>query len=396
MTKPTRSFYEFFAGGGMARIALEQCGGWRCALANDIDAHKCATYRDNFGDTDLIEGDVASLKLRDLPGRADLAWASFPCQDLSLAGGRRGMDAARSGAFWPFWRLMEGLGAEGRAPRAIVIENVSGLLTSGDGKDFTALCDAVASAGYRFSAHIIDAAAFLPQSRPRLFVIAWRGPAPVQEGDLWSSPRLERALAALPSAPAAALSRLRLPAPPVANTDLAALLEKDPADVGWAPQAKVAQLCAMMSVRQRAKLDAAVDRARRDGVRQVGAAFRRMRPDGQGGAVQRLEARWDVAGCLRTPAGGSSRQSLLIAEPDGAVRARLISGREAARLMGVPNDYRLPNSHSRAIKVAGDGVAVPVARFIAEHALSPILARLDHAKAPTSRARGLEAAAASA
>lgn len=396
MRNATRTFYEFFAGGGMARIALTQSGGWRCAFANDIDAAKCATYRDNFGDADLVEGDVAILSTNDLPGRADLAWASFPCQDLSLAGGRGGMDAARSGAFWPFWRLMQDLAAEGRAPRTIVVENVPGLLTSGGRQDFSSLCDAIAGAGYRFSAHIIDAACFLPQSRPRLFVIAWRGTAPETDGELWSSPRLESALSALPASTAGALNRLRLPAAMARNVDLSSVLEDDPPDVAWADQAKVTRLIEMMSDRQHARLQTAIAKARSTSVRQVGAAFRRMRPDADGGSVQRLEARWDVAGCLRTPAGGSSRQTLLIAEPDGALRSRLISGREAARLMGLPDSYRLPKSHSRAIKVAGDGVAVPVARFIADHALSPILEHQDRAKSPASLERGLEAAAASA
>ena len=82
-----KSFLEFFAGGGMARIGLG--AGWRCLLANDFDAMKCAAYRENFGDDDLLEADIASLGLKDLPkARADLAWGSFPCQDLSLAGAR--------------------------------------------------------------------------------------------------------------------------------------------------------------------------------------------------------------------------------------------------------------------------------------------------------------------
>ena len=80
--KPT--FYEFFAGGGMVRAGLG--GGWTCLFGNDFDAKKAASYRANWGSDELCIGDVASLKAADLPGRADLAWASFPCQDLSLAG----------------------------------------------------------------------------------------------------------------------------------------------------------------------------------------------------------------------------------------------------------------------------------------------------------------------
>ena len=104
-------FYEFFAGGGMARTGLAQ--GWRCLFANDVDEKKAAAYQANFSDaSELTVCDVALLRVDDLPGVADLAWASFPCQDLSLAGQRGGLDAERSGAFWPFWRLMMRLRAK--------------------------------------------------------------------------------------------------------------------------------------------------------------------------------------------------------------------------------------------------------------------------------------------
>jgi DNA (cytosine-5)-methyltransferase 1 len=53
---------------------------------------------------------VGSLTTKDVPAEAaDMAWASFPCQDLSLAGGGAGLKGERSGTFWPFWNLMKGL-----------------------------------------------------------------------------------------------------------------------------------------------------------------------------------------------------------------------------------------------------------------------------------------------
>ena len=105
-----------------------------------------------------------------LPGRADLAWASSPCQDFSLAGGRAGLAGGRSSAFFGFWRLIEALAGEGRAPSLIVIENVSGLLTSHGGRDFAALGEALASQGYGFGALEVDAAAFLISSPAQLRV----------------------------------------------------------------------------------------------------------------------------------------------------------------------------------------------------------------------------------
>ncbi len=83
------SFYEFFAGAGMARAGLGD--RWRCLFANDFDRKKAATYALNWGVDNLVCGDVREVTTADLTGVADLVWASFPCQDLSLAGsaGRR-------------------------------------------------------------------------------------------------------------------------------------------------------------------------------------------------------------------------------------------------------------------------------------------------------------------
>jgi DNA (cytosine-5)-methyltransferase 1 len=115
---------------------------------------------------------VGSLTTKDIPGSAHLAWASFPCQDLSLAGGGAGLKGDRSGTFWPFWTLMKGLIEDKRAPRLIVLENVCGALTSHDGKDFATICGGFQQAGYAVGAMVVDAALFVPQSRPRLFIVA--------------------------------------------------------------------------------------------------------------------------------------------------------------------------------------------------------------------------------
>ena len=391
----SRTFYEFFAGGGMARIGLGP--GWRCLVANDSDPAKCAAYRANFGGEELIERDVAALAAADLPGRADLAWASFPCQDLSLAGARRGMELGartRSGVFWAFWFLIERLAAEGRAPRAIVIENVVGLASSAGGADFAALCEALAGAGYRFDAHVLDAAAFVPQSRPRLFLTAWRGPAPAalraDAADLAARPKaLRRALARLDEGGAAAHLPLRLPAPPPRNVHLEDVIEAAPPRAAWKSRAETAALLRMMTQANLARVEAAQARARDTGRAVAGGLFRRMRPDGRGGTVQRAEVRFDIAGCLRTPAGGSSRQILVIAEPDGRVRMRLFTGRETARLMGLPDDYRLPERATAALELTGDGVAAPAARWIARALVEPLLDAADAARAPAAPAPAL-------
>ena len=364
MTQPL-TFHEFFAGGGMARLGLG--GGWQCAFANDFDPVKAATYRANFADAadHFHQGDVWKLSPTDLPGRADLAWASSPCQDFSLAGSRAGLTGERSSAFFGFWRLMEALDDDRRAPRLIVIENVTGLLTSNGGADFAALGAALGTRGYRFGALEIDAATVLPQSRPRVFVVASREVPSNLTGESTFHTRAVRvAHTGLPDAVAAHWVWWRLAAPPARNTDLAALLEPDEA-VTWHSAEKTRHLVELMTPLHRARLGASSGRT-------VGAVFRRTRVE-NGHSTQRAEVRFDgLAGCLRTPRGGSSRQAIIVVE-DGAIRSRLLTPREAARLMGLPDSYRLPTTSTAALHVAGDGVAVPVVRWLARELLEPLL-----------------------
>jgi DNA (cytosine-5)-methyltransferase 1 len=376
-----RTYLEFFAGGGMARAGLGE--SWRCLFANDFDQMKVQTYEANWGAGDIKHADVASLTLSDLPPHAvDLAWASFPCQDLSLAGSYRGLGrerdkvATRSGTFWPFWKLIRGLAQDGRAPRAIVLENVYGCLTSHEGKDFAALASALTELGYRFGTAVIDAAHFVPQSRPRVFFIAFRGDQPIPACLIAEGPQASWHPAALIEAYAGVASTAkrnwiwwRISPPSARNSTFADLIEDAPTAVKWHTAAHTNYILSLMSPLNRKKVADAIASRRRV----VGAVYRRTRPDENGIKRQRAEVRFDdVAGCLRTPAGGSSRQIILVVEGN-TLRSRLLSPREAARLMGLDDDYRLPERYNHAYHVCGDGVCVPVVRHIAEHVLEPAL-----------------------
>ncbi|SOD42779.1 DNA cytosine methyltransferase [Nitrosovibrio sp. Nv4] len=368
------TFYEFFAGGGMVRAGLGR--NWRCLFANDVDLKKGATYTANWGVKHLHIGDVAKLGIGNLPAQADLAWASFPCQDLSLAGAGAGLEGDRSGTFWPFWDLMRQLGKEGRAPRMVVLENVCGALTSHGGKDFAAISSALTGSGYRFGAVIIDAVNFLPHSRPRLFIIgvAPENPIPKEltsEGPTqpWHTDGLMQAYGALSGRAKAKWIWWQFPQPLPRSQNFVDIIEDKPKGVKWHTAAETKQLLAMMSAVNIAK----VKKAQQNGGRVIGAVYKRTRTNDAGEKVQRAEVRFDdVAGCLRTPAGGSSRQSILVIEGK-KVRSRLLSPREAARLMGLPDDYILPQKYNEAYHIAGDGVAVPVVRFLAANLLERLL-----------------------
>ena len=369
------SFYEFFAGGGMVRAGLGE--GWTCLFANDFDARKGLAYQANWGTGgELTVGDVRGLDVGAMPGAPDLVWGSFPCQDLSLAGAGAGLDGERSGAFHAFMGVVRALGDEGRGPRLVAVENVCGTLTSHGGKDFEAICRAFAATGYRYGALVINAELFVPQSRPRLFVIGVRdgvevpaellSPEPVEP---FHTRAVRKAVAGLPDDVRDRLLWWNPPTPGRRQTTFADLIEDAPTGVVWHNQAETKRLLDLMSPVNAAKVEA----ARRAGRRMVGGVYRRTRVDEAGNKVQRAEVRFDdVAGCLRTPAGGSSRQILLVV--DGPrVRSRLISARETARLMGLPDDYVLPRNYNDAYHLTGDGVAAPVVRHLARHVFEPLL-----------------------
>lgn len=365
-----RTYYEFFAGGGMARAGLGE--GWRCLFANDFDRKKGATYSRNWGDNEIIVDDIRNIGSADLPGIPDLVWGSFPCQDLSLAGGGAGLRGDRSGTFWPFIAQLRELREEGRAPTIVAVENVVGTLTSHKGADFTAICEALNNLGYRYGAIVVDAALFLPQSRPRLFVIGVREDVHVPlaaEGPSvpWHTTALRRAYSELPEPLQASWIWWNMPTPPKREMRFADLVEDRPRSVQWHTKAETKALLSMMSDINLAK----VKTAQNSGVPMVGGVYKRTRFH-QGIKVQRAEVRFDdVAGCLRTPAGGSSRQLILVVEGE-RIRSRLISTRETARLMGLPDSYELPDAYNEAYHLTGDGVAVPVVRHIAEHILEPV------------------------
>lgn len=367
-----RTFYEFFAGGGMARAGLGQ--GWRCLFANDFDPKKAASYAENWGGDVLHVEDVANVATHQLPGHADLIWASFPCQDLSLAGNGAGLGGARSGTFWPFWNLVKSLRDEKRKPRTIVLENVCGLLTSHGGADFAALCNAIGDAGYWFGALVIDAQHFVPQSRPRLFLVAvdqsMNIPGHVISPyavDMWHPHRLRTVQATLPERLRSRWLWFAPPVPKPSATRLIDIIEDEQTGPCWASEADTARLLGMMSPVNRAKIDLVMANRHRS----VGAVYKRTRMEA-GRKMQRAEVRFDLAGCLRTPGGGSSRQIIMMIE-NGRVRSRLMSARETARLMGLPDRYKLPERYNDAYHLTGDGVAVPAVRYLAENILLPVL-----------------------
>jgi DNA (cytosine-5)-methyltransferase 1 len=253
---------------------------------------------------------------------------------------------------------------------------VRGAITSHGGNDFAAISAALTKENYRFGALIIDAVNFVPQSRPRLFIVGICNGLSIPENvidsepsPLWHPKAIINAKDRLSKQSSDKWVWWHLPAPPKRNVPLSALIDDNPTGIDWHSENETQHILNLMTELNLRKVDA----AKLLGRTVVGTVYRRTRPDGSGRGRQRAEVRFDeVAGCLRTPVGGSSRQTILIVNGD-QVRSRLLSPRETARLMGLPEEYILPQRYNDAYHLAGDGVVVPVVQHLAEHILEPIL-----------------------
>lgn len=360
---------EFFAGIGLMRAGLER-GGWRTMLANDIDPHKREMYETHFhADFEhFVECDIHRIHGDEVPA-VTLATASFPCNDLSLAGSRSGLAGKQSSAFWGFIRILDEMAH--RRPPLVLLENVTGFLTSHGGEDFLAAMSALNRVGYAVDPLIMDAAWFVPQSRPRLFVVGKL----LESHELREAahPRMfyeskvrPKALANVILAhPEIQWDIRALPEPPDGEAKLPSILDDE---AEWWSADRAAYLLNQMSPKHRATADRMIAGHEWS----YGTVFRRVRKTGS-----MAELRTDgVAGCLRTPRGGSGRQ-ILFKAGKGEYLVRLLTPRECARLMGA-GDYRITVPLNQALFGFGDAVVVPVIEWIAEYYLNPLVNELIH------------------
>lgn len=339
--------HEFFAGSGLVSYGLQ--GMFDSVWANDISEQKAAVYEANFGLDHFVLGDIKDIQGSDLPS-AHMSWASFPCQDLSLAGSLGGIHASRSGLVWEWLRVLDELKTK---PKILLLENVTGLLSTNHGDNYRALHNAIVQRGYDCGAIVLNASLFVPQSRPRVFIIA------VKQGYEIPSDLVGDGPCWLHNQSAIELGKTlshwiwwQTDKPPKRKESL-----KDIIDLS-APFDKD-DVLKLIPDNHKAKLDG------HDIVYATG--YRRTR-----NGKQQLEIRCDgTAGCLRTPEGGSSKQYLVVKDGN-TIHARLLTVREAARLMGAPDTFILPGSYNDGYKAMGDAVAMPVAKFIGERFLTKL------------------------
>ena len=375
-----KSFCEFFAGIGLVREGLSD-SGWHCQYANDINPKKRELYELQFGRDDHFHlGDIwqTAEVIARIDERPFLATASFPCIDMSLAGHWRGFSGEHSSTFFAFVRVLEALAD--RRPPVVMLENVNGFLTSKGGSDFEAAVQTLAELGYWVDVFVLDAKYFLPQSRPRVFVIGvdesidapflHRDSASAWLGNRWrqviekadESLRPARLVKLMESIElATGWAAFDVPAPATERHNLADFIDRGD-DQDWWDAAAVEKHHDMMNPRHRELVDTLIA----EGATQVGTIFRRKR-DGKTRAEVRMDG---MAGCLRTPKGGSAKQIVIVIE-QGKLKMRWMSAREYARLQGV-SDFPLVANNIQNLYGFGDAVCVPVIRWIDSHILSPL------------------------
>lgn len=360
---------EFFAGIGLMRAGLD-IAGWTTVVANDIDPVKRKLYLGHFqgfGDRFLLE-DIHKLTGKDIP-TVDLATASFPCTDLSLAGRRAGLQGEHSSAFWGFVDILQSMGD--RKPPLILLENVAGFLTSNNGQDFKVALTALNEQGYAVDAFIVNAVHFVPQSRVRLFIIGRQTEDP--------NPIIKDYLPETELRPAKLVEFIKqhpeirwaintaLPKLPALNTNLISIVEKVPKSNSiWWGRERVDYLLNQTFERHLSKILELKEQKYYSYL----TAFRRVR-----NAKSMAEIRFDgIAGCLRTPKGGSARQ-ILLEVGKGEINIRLLTPKECAKLMGA-DGFTLSGTANEALFGFGDAVCVPVVSWIADNYLNPEIEKL--------------------
>lgn len=361
------TFTEFFAGIGLVRMGLERAG-WKALYANDIDPKKQEMYAAAFGLDEFELEDIFQIPTSAVPDSL-LATASFPCIDLSLAGNRAGLSGDDSSAYWGFYRILKE--KEDARPPLVLLENVLGLLTSNKGQDLYHLISSLNELGYRCDVFVLNAVHFTPQSRPRVFIIGALGEImdactdPVFRDETLYPKRLRELRQKFSELN---WGEVWLPPPPIGNYSLDTTIEQLPPDSDWWwTTERVAKTLDQMSEKHRAIAEEMIQGESIS----YGTIYRRVRS-----GRTRAELRTDgIAGCLRTPVGGSSRQIVMEAG-QGTCRIRFMTPREYARLQGVPDEFPIEVPVNQALYGFGDAVCVPAIEWIARHGLNSLVKRL--------------------
>ncbi|GBR73122.1 DNA (cytosine-5)-methyltransferase 1 [Candidatus Termititenax aidoneus] len=162
---------DLFAGIGGFHLGFKRAGiEIKKSAFSEIDKFAVSVYKRNFPESEAL-GDVRNINgtaFSELGGKPDIITFGSPCQDLSLAGKRRGLKGQRSGLFFEAIRVIEKI-----QPKYFIWENVKGAFSSNGGRDFYQVLEAVTNAGYDCQWQLLNTAWFLPQNRERIYLVGY-------------------------------------------------------------------------------------------------------------------------------------------------------------------------------------------------------------------------------
>lgn len=158
---------SMFAGIGGICLGFRQAG-YQICWANEKDHAACKTYRHNFGDQYLIEGDIRQIDVFSIP-QAPILAAGFPCQAFSLGGAQRGFADPRGTLFFEVLRVADKI-----EPKVIFLENVENLMEHDHGRTFQVIYTSLVERGYilHYRAMATHEYANIPQTRRRIYIVA--------------------------------------------------------------------------------------------------------------------------------------------------------------------------------------------------------------------------------
>ncbi len=332
----TFTFIDLFAGIGGLRAAFDAAGG-RCVFTSEWDRFAQQTYEANYRDNRPIEGDITKIDVDQIPEH-DVLVAGFPCQPFSIAGvskknalGRAHgfLDETQGTLFFDVARIIDH-----HRPAAFLLENVKNLKSHDKGRTFEVIRRTLEDElGYELHVKVIDAKHFLPQHRERVVLVGFRDATSFSWNDV--------------NLPEAGVSRMRDILHPEDGSEVAESHFTLGADASVNEKYTLSDKLWQYLQNYAAKHKAAGN----------GFGFGLVGPND---TCRTLSARYYKDG------------SEILIDRGAGKNPRRLTPRECARLMGFPEDFRIPVSDTQAYKQFGNSVAVPVFKAVAK-AMQPHL-----------------------
>ncbi len=331
MKKKKFTFIDLFAGIGGFHQAMKSFGG-ECVFASEFEPHAAETYHENYPKTPLY-GDITTQEVKDkIPARFDVLCAGFPCQAFSHAGRKKGLEDTRGTLFYEIATILKK-----HKPKVAFLENVRGLISHDKGKTLQIILRTLTSIGYKcnipeeiingddlptLQEHakkmVLSAIDFgVCQNRQRIYVVLWRKDLKIES--------------------------FKYPKPLNIETKVASILEENPLE-------KYTISDRMWEGHQNRKL--------RNKANGKGFGFSLVTPDSP--YTGTISARYWKDG-----------SEILVAQE--GKNPRRLTPREAARLQGFPESFKLNKSEPQAYKQFGNSVAIPVVKAVAKQIVKEVL-----------------------